>query len=91
VSGCNVVAFGFIDTRLTQAKETAEKIDVAGQEVQLACEPPARHGVDGHPDGAYRNGGMKPRAGYSAGRRLMPRISMGMCWKSRAGWGFDVL
>lgn len=32
---CNAVAFGFIDTRLTQAKEQGETIEVGGQDVQL--------------------------------------------------------
>lgn len=32
---CNTVAFGFIDTRLTAPKESAEAIKVGGQDVQL--------------------------------------------------------
>jgi 3-oxoacyl-[acyl-carrier protein] reductase len=32
---CNTVAFGFIDTRLTQAKEKGEIIEIDGQEVAL--------------------------------------------------------
>jgi 3-oxoacyl-[acyl-carrier protein] reductase len=32
---CNAVAFGFIDTRLTQAKEKEESIEVAGEEILL--------------------------------------------------------
>ncbi|HNT89214.1 MAG TPA: SDR family NAD(P)-dependent oxidoreductase, partial [Candidatus Hydrogenedentes bacterium] len=32
---CNTVAFGFIDTRLTAAKETAESVKIGDQEVQL--------------------------------------------------------
>ncbi len=32
---CNAVAFGFIDTRLTQERESSESIDVDGQQVQL--------------------------------------------------------
>lgn len=32
---CNAVAFGMIDTRLTQAKEKGETIEVDGKEVQL--------------------------------------------------------
>lgn len=32
---CNAVAFGFVDTRLTQAKEAGETIAVAGQTVAL--------------------------------------------------------
>lgn len=32
---CNAVAFGFIDTRLTRAKEAGEVIEVAGQAVEL--------------------------------------------------------
>jgi 3-oxoacyl-[acyl-carrier protein] reductase len=32
---CNTVAFGFIDTRLTQAKEKGESIEVDGKEVAL--------------------------------------------------------
>jgi 3-oxoacyl-[acyl-carrier protein] reductase len=31
----NAVAFGFIETRLTQAKEAGEKIEVGGEEVEL--------------------------------------------------------
>ena len=30
---CNAVAFGFIDTRMTRAKEEGEAVDVAGQEI----------------------------------------------------------
>ena len=37
---CNAVAFGYIETRLTQAKETGESITVDGEEVHL--------GVPGH-------------------------------------------
>lgn len=37
---CNAVAFGYIETRLTQAKETGETITVDGEEVHL--------GVPGH-------------------------------------------
>ena len=32
---CNAVAFGFIETRLTQAKEKGEKMEVGGEEVEL--------------------------------------------------------
>ncbi|MCP4357125.1 MAG: SDR family oxidoreductase [Chloroflexi bacterium] len=32
---CNAVAFGFIDTRMTQAKEKGETITVAGQELAM--------------------------------------------------------
>ncbi|MCA9836620.1 MAG: SDR family oxidoreductase [Trueperaceae bacterium] len=32
---CNAVAFGFIDTRLTQAKESGEVIEVSGTKVEL--------------------------------------------------------
>ncbi len=32
---CNAVAFGFIDTRLTQERESSESINVDGQQVQL--------------------------------------------------------
>lgn len=32
---CNAVAFGFIDTRLTQERKSSESIDVDGQQVQL--------------------------------------------------------
>jgi 3-oxoacyl-[acyl-carrier protein] reductase len=32
---CNAVAFGFIETRLTQAKEKGEKIETHGQEVEI--------------------------------------------------------
>ena len=32
---CNAVAFGFIDTRLTQSKESGETVAVAGKDVQL--------------------------------------------------------
>jgi 3-oxoacyl-[acyl-carrier protein] reductase len=32
---CNAVAFGFIETRLTQAKEKGEKIEREGQEVEV--------------------------------------------------------
>ena len=32
---CNAVAFGFIDTRLTQAKENRESIEIEGQRVAL--------------------------------------------------------
>jgi 3-oxoacyl-[acyl-carrier protein] reductase len=32
---CNAVAFGFIETRLTQAKEKGEQIDVAGEKVDI--------------------------------------------------------
>jgi 3-oxoacyl-[acyl-carrier protein] reductase len=31
----NAVAFGFVETRLTAAKETSEKIERGGQEIQL--------------------------------------------------------
>src|ERR671914_1153709 len=31
----NAVAFGFVETRLTQAKEAGEKIEVGGEEVEL--------------------------------------------------------
>lgn len=37
---CNAVAFGYIDTRLTQAKESGDHIEVDGQEVPL--------GIPGH-------------------------------------------
>jgi 3-oxoacyl-[acyl-carrier protein] reductase len=37
---CNAVAFGYIETRLTQAKESGEKIAVDGEEIPL--------GVPGH-------------------------------------------
>jgi 3-oxoacyl-[acyl-carrier protein] reductase len=32
---CNAVAFGFVETRLTQAKEKGEKLETHGQEVDL--------------------------------------------------------
>ena len=32
---CNAVAFGFIETRLTQAKEKGEEIEVGGEKVEL--------------------------------------------------------
>jgi 3-oxoacyl-[acyl-carrier protein] reductase len=32
---CNAVAFGFIETRLTQAKEKGESIEVAGEKVEI--------------------------------------------------------
>jgi 3-oxoacyl-[acyl-carrier protein] reductase len=32
---CNAVAFGFIDTRLTQAKDDANRMTIDGQEIQL--------------------------------------------------------
>jgi 3-oxoacyl-[acyl-carrier protein] reductase len=32
---CNAVAFGFVETRLTQAKEKGEKIETHGEEVEL--------------------------------------------------------
>jgi 3-oxoacyl-[acyl-carrier protein] reductase len=32
---CNAVAFGFVETRLTQAKEAGEKIEVHGEQVEL--------------------------------------------------------
>jgi 3-oxoacyl-[acyl-carrier protein] reductase len=32
---CNAVAFGFIETRLTQAKEKGEQIEVAGEKVDI--------------------------------------------------------
>ena len=32
---CNAVAFGFIDTRLTQSKEAEESIEVDGEEIRL--------------------------------------------------------
>jgi 3-oxoacyl-[acyl-carrier protein] reductase len=32
---CNAVAFGFVETRLTQAKEKGEKMEVGGEEVEL--------------------------------------------------------
>ncbi|MCB8942225.1 MAG: SDR family oxidoreductase [Ardenticatenaceae bacterium] len=44
---CNAVAFGFIDTRLTQPKEAEESIEVAGEEIQL-----------GIPERLRRNAGM---------------------------------
>lgn len=37
---CNAVAFGYIDTRLTQAKESGENIHVGGREIPL--------GIPGH-------------------------------------------
>jgi len=37
---CNAVAFGYIETRLTQAKESGEAIEVDGEEIRL--------GVPGH-------------------------------------------
>lgn len=40
---CNAVAFGFIETRLTQDQESGEKIAVAGEQVQL--------GIPGHMKG----------------------------------------
>lgn len=42
---CNAVAFGYIDTRLTQAKEKGETIDVNGQSVALGI-PGASLGDD---------------------------------------------
>ncbi|MCB0082530.1 MAG: SDR family NAD(P)-dependent oxidoreductase [Caldilineaceae bacterium] len=42
---CNAVAFGYIDTRLTQAKEKGETIDVNGQAVALGI-PSAALGDD---------------------------------------------
>ena len=44
---CNAVAFGFIDTRLTQPKEAEESIEVAGEEIRL-----------GIPEQLRRNAGM---------------------------------
>jgi 3-oxoacyl-[acyl-carrier protein] reductase len=44
---CNAVAFGFIDTRLTQSKEAEESIEVAGEEIRL-----------GIPEVMRRNAGM---------------------------------
>ncbi len=32
---CNAVAFGFVETRLTQAKEAGERIEMDGEEIQL--------------------------------------------------------
>jgi 3-oxoacyl-[acyl-carrier protein] reductase len=32
---CNAVAFGFVETRLTQSKEAGEKIEVHGEQVEL--------------------------------------------------------
>ncbi|HDP34337.1 MAG TPA: SDR family oxidoreductase, partial [Candidatus Hydrogenedentes bacterium] len=40
---CNAVAFGMIETRLTQDQESGEKITMAGEEVQL--------GIPGHMKG----------------------------------------
>lgn len=40
---CNAIAFGYIDTRLTQDQESGEKIVVGGEEVQL--------GIPGHMKG----------------------------------------
>lgn len=43
---CNAVAFGYIETRLTQAKETGETIAVDGEEIAL--------GVPGHMHGMVK-------------------------------------
>ena len=43
---CNTVAFGYIDTRLTRAKEDGESIAVAGQEVTLGIPEKVRGAMD---------------------------------------------
>jgi 3-oxoacyl-[acyl-carrier protein] reductase len=43
---CNTVAFGLIDTRLTQAKEKGETIEVEGREVSLGIPEKLRQGRD---------------------------------------------
>jgi 3-oxoacyl-[acyl-carrier protein] reductase len=42
---CNAVAFGFIETRLTQEKESSESIDVDGQQVKLGIPGKLREAV----------------------------------------------
>ena len=42
---CNAVAFGFIDTRLTRAKENEETIEVLGQEILLGIPEKIRRGA----------------------------------------------
>ena len=49
---CNAVAFGFIDTRMTRAKEDGETIEVAGQEIAQGIPEAARErAVTGNPLG----------------------------------------
>jgi len=42
---CNAVAFGFIDTRLTRAKESGESVEVNGQSVTLGIPEKIRQGL----------------------------------------------
>ena len=42
---CNAVAFGFIDTRLTRAKESGESVEVNGQSVVLGIPEKIRQGL----------------------------------------------
>ena len=44
---CNTVAFGYIDTRLTQAKEAGESVTVNGKEVPLGIPEKVLQGMQG--------------------------------------------
>ncbi|MCH7977099.1 MAG: SDR family oxidoreductase [Bacteroidetes bacterium] len=77
---CNAVAFGFIDTRMTRAKEDGETIEVAGQEIAQGIPEAARErAVTGNPLGRPGTdeeaaGGIvmmaSPLAGYVTGHTL---------------------
>lgn len=77
---CNAVAFGFIDTRMTRAKEDGETIEVAGQEIAQGIPEAARgRAVTGNPLGRPGTdeeaaGGIlmmaSPLAGYVTGHTL---------------------
>ena len=68
---CNAVAFGFIETRLTAAKESSNTMQIDGETVQLGIPEQLRaHGRDAHPARPAR------RAGGGRRRRVLPLLAV---------------
>ena len=75
---CNAVAFGFIETRLTQAKEKGEQIEDGERREGRPRDPraDARDGLDDHParpPGAARGGRRAGALPLLRARQLRPR------------------
>jgi len=64
----NAVAFGFIDTRLTQAKDDENSMEIGGEKVQLGI--PESDGLDADPARSPRD----PRGGRR--RRVLPVLPL---------------
>ncbi len=85
---CNAVAFGFVETRLTQAKEKGETIEVGrGRREGRARDPraDARDGLDDHPARPARTARGGSGSGAVPRLRPEPTTSTARCSTSPGG------